>query len=331
MATQQKEIEVDPVFLEKPEEEAYDSCAGYDTSTASLTSSINEFVYQHGRRYHTYYGDDKNYLPVDETEQDRLDLHHEVFLGLLEQDLHKAPIGSNPQKILDVGTGTGIWAVDIAEKYPSAEIIGTDLTPIQPAWVPPNCKFEIDDAEQEWTYASNSFDLIHMRNLIQGIRDWDKVLKDAYRCTKPGGWIELQEISGHLRCDDGTMKDDNPIKVFLDNLAKAMEKSGRPPAANGEQMKKDLEKAGFVDVQIHIARQPLGPWPKEPRLKQIGAMMLLSSETMFSAYGMVPFTRILGMSEEEARNMCETAKRGVKNKNYHTYSHFYVVYGRKPE
>jgi SAM-dependent methyltransferase len=74
---------------------------------------------------------------VDEVEQDRLDLHHEVFLGLLEGELLKAPI-KDPHRILDVGTGTGIWAIDIADKYPMAEVIGTDITPIQPAWVPPN-------------------------------------------------------------------------------------------------------------------------------------------------------------------------------------------------
>lgn len=33
---------------------------------------------------------------------------------LLKGELHKAPI-TNPRKILDLGTGTGIWALDIAE------------------------------------------------------------------------------------------------------------------------------------------------------------------------------------------------------------------------
>lgn len=62
---------------------------------------------------------------VWQTEQDRLDLHHEIFLQLVE-DLHKAPI-KDPKRILDIGTGTGIWAVDMADRYPAAEVIGTDL------------------------------------------------------------------------------------------------------------------------------------------------------------------------------------------------------------
>ena len=101
--------------------------SGYDTSTASLTSSINEYILEHGRRYHAYFGPNKSLMPIDDTEQDRLDLHHEIFLKILDGKLHLAPIGNNPQKILDIGTGTGIWAIDIAEMYPSAHVIGTDI------------------------------------------------------------------------------------------------------------------------------------------------------------------------------------------------------------
>jgi methylase of polypeptide subunit release factors len=59
-------------------------------------------------------------------------LDHHIF-GLVMGGLHLAPLVS-PQKILDLGTGSGLWAMDAADEYPSAEVIGTDLSPVQPKW-----------------------------------------------------------------------------------------------------------------------------------------------------------------------------------------------------
>lgn len=62
-----------------------------------------------------------------------MDLENHLFLLLLDNKLHLAPLLS-PQRILDLGTGTGIWAINMADQYPSAEVIGTDLSPVQPTW-----------------------------------------------------------------------------------------------------------------------------------------------------------------------------------------------------
>lgn len=40
---------------------------------------------------------------------------HHLFLVMRDDKLHLAPIGPKPQRILDIGTGTGIWAIDMAE------------------------------------------------------------------------------------------------------------------------------------------------------------------------------------------------------------------------
>jgi len=85
------------------------------------------------------------------------------------------------QRVLDLGTGTGIWAIDFADEYPSTTVLGTDLSPIQPDLVPPNCRFEIDDARDEWTYPPDYFDLIHIRSLFGSIDDWATLYKQAYK------------------------------------------------------------------------------------------------------------------------------------------------------
>lgn len=79
-------------------------------------------------------------FPNDEQEQDREDMKHAMTVAVCGDKLHFAPISENPSRILDLGTGTGIWCVDMGDAYPMAEVIGVDLSPIQPTFVPPNGK-----------------------------------------------------------------------------------------------------------------------------------------------------------------------------------------------
>lgn len=44
-----------------------------------------------------------------------MDLLNHIYRLALGGHLHLAPIGPNPQKVLDIGTGTGIWAIQFAE------------------------------------------------------------------------------------------------------------------------------------------------------------------------------------------------------------------------
>ena len=74
-----------------------------------------EFTYANGRRYHSDRFRRADYfMPNDEGEQERLDLYHHIFLQILGGKLYAAPL-QKPQRVLDVGTGTGIWALDFAE------------------------------------------------------------------------------------------------------------------------------------------------------------------------------------------------------------------------
>jgi hypothetical protein len=131
--------------------------------------------------------------------------------------------------------------------------------------------------------------------------------------------VELCENSLKPYCDDGTMKPDHGAGIFLARLREALEKMGRPHPTH-EFLKNILEKAGFEDVQMLTAKEPYGPWPKDPVLKKVGAMNLLNGETGFESYGMAAFTRILGMDADEARGICERGLAACRNKNFHCYS-----------
>lgn len=66
---------------------------------------------------------------------DRLDLiHHMMIKGVGDKHFLSPLEESKLKRILDIGTGTGIWAMEIGDRFPAAEVIGNDLSPIQPEW-----------------------------------------------------------------------------------------------------------------------------------------------------------------------------------------------------
>ncbi len=69
----------------------------------------------------------------------------------------------------------------VGDEYPSAEVIGIDLSPIQSDWVPPNVKFYVDDAEEDWVDTTGDLDYIHARHICMAIKDWPRLLGQAYQ------------------------------------------------------------------------------------------------------------------------------------------------------
>ncbi len=101
---------------------------------------------------------------------------------MVGQDGHLfyAPIGDYPQKIIDLGTGTGIWAMEMGDKFPSASVLGLDLSPIQTLWVPPNVRFLVDDVEDDWLNGPD-WDFVHSRGLANTLRNLDGMVEQIFK------------------------------------------------------------------------------------------------------------------------------------------------------
>ncbi|KAK1464518.1 methyltransferase domain-containing protein [Colletotrichum cuscutae] len=127
------------------------------------------------------------------TESDRLDFLHMLMVKTIGENLYLAPLElERIQRILDIGTGTGIWAILMGEEFPHAEIVGNDLSAIQPTWVPSNVKFEIDDVESPWVNSAK-YDFIFCRDMAASLGDWPKLMRNIYAINRepnPGPKLE---------------------------------------------------------------------------------------------------------------------------------------------
>ncbi|KAG6995671.1 hypothetical protein G7Y79_00043g079550 [Physcia stellaris] len=285
-----------------------DSDSGYgdltdDSSyTTSIASSITNYKYEHGRRYHAYQ-EGRYILPNDEQEQERLDIQYHAVRLAYGDKTFLAPI-TDPQRVLDVGTGTGIWAMDFADLYPNAE-------------------FEVDDLEQQWTFPPDHFDFIHGRILNASVRDWP-------RHCKPGGWMEAQEISVDAKTDDNSFPEDSLIRRWCELQEEAAQNMGITLLLSGEGIKEHMENAGFQNVEVRGFKIPIGPWPADKKLKEVGIFQLAGMLEGMESLTLALWTRYLGWDEKEVAVFLTGVKKEWRSAKVHSYWPLYSVYGQKP-
>lgn len=99
---------------------------GFSSGSTSAESSVRDYMYENGRRYHRFREGAYNF-PNDDVEQEREDMKHAMVKLLCGQKLFFAPIGDNPQQILDIGTGTGIWVIESESTNIPRETVPADL------------------------------------------------------------------------------------------------------------------------------------------------------------------------------------------------------------
>lgn len=160
----------------------------------------------------------------------------------------------------------------------------------------------MDDIESDWAYVDDPFDFIHARFLCVSIKDFGKLLKECYRyvigtlsgfppsefltenrSTKPGGWVEFQDLDGYPYSEDGSYKGTG-LERYYTEVYGAFEMAGYEvrPGPKLEQWFKD---AGFVNVHVEKFLIPHGVWPKDKHLVSLSCLFdSRKQEVLMSSY-----------------------------------------------
>ncbi|KAF6805690.1 hypothetical protein CSOJ01_09335 [Colletotrichum sojae] len=291
------------------------------SSTTSVYSSVLQYRQENGRTYHSY-KEGKYILPNDERENERLDIQHNMFILSFDGRLGTSPPtdpGSKVGRVLDIGTGTGVWAIDFADEHPEADILGVDLSAIQPSFAPPNVRFEIDDIEEPWTY-SQPFDFIHSRGMTTSISNWKQYIKKCYDNLVPGGYLELTEIDLQPRSDDGTLKEDASLLLFSRLWGEACEKFGRPFFKDQSVLRDMMIEVGFESTHARSFKWPSSPWAKDPKYNELGQWNLDNMIPNLDGLVMAALTRGHDWSREEVTILAMNVRKEMTDPKIHSYS-----------
>jgi len=157
---------------------------------------------------------------------------------------------------LDVGAGMGLWVIEMASDFPESTFIGVDKEKTFPTTaIPSNVKFSLMDATEPWQFEDGIFDLIGQRSLMGGYKEvqWPFVLKEAFRCLKPGGWIQFLEP--HIvsyRSSENTITYCNWVVELLASQG-----------YNGliyKKLPQLLYETGFQEIEEFVISIPFGSW-----------------------------------------------------------------------
>ncbi|CCC14944.1 unnamed protein product [Sordaria macrospora k-hell] len=316
-------------------DEDNDSTLGSDTesSTASISSSILHYRSVLGRTYHSDSVTDTEYWgPNDAKANELLDIMHATLVMLFDGKLYTSPLNEKEIKnAIDIGTGTGVWAIDFADDHPNCNVVGTDISPIQPTWLPPNACFEINDATKQWTYQENYFDFIHLRWLTGVIQDWNALYKEAYRCAKPGAWIEHLDVDAQFYCFDGTMPEKSAMAQWGPIWKEVGRKTGLEfNVVSSNTMEKGLKNAGFTNITSEDYYVPASSWSDDEKMKQLGIYNSVAMTHDVEGFLVYFMSNYLGWTSKDITNYAATIRREFREAKIHSNGRWRIVRAQKP-
>jgi hypothetical protein len=144
------------------------------------------------------------------------------------------------------------------------------------------------------------------------------LIQQSLEHLRPGGYLEIAGSIPLIGCDDGTLPEDTAYaqmaKLYFD-IGEAIGATAMAPT----YWKRQMEESGFEDVRENIFKMPTNPWPKDKRLKKIGAFELIHFRDNIGGLFLRGYTQLLKGDPNHFQVLMAQARKDVVNRNVHSY------------
>ncbi|PBK72394.1 S-adenosyl-L-methionine-dependent methyltransferase [Armillaria solidipes] len=267
-------------------------------------------------------------LPYDALEKSQLDRQHSLLMrALCDGKSVLAPVTLKPgDKVLDSGTGSGAWALSLAEEVPtSVSINALDIqSDIFPKSFPSNIHFylhSVTNLPGEW---SDAYSLVNQRVLFAALTEsqWNAALLEVFRVLAPGGWVQL--VEGSPPSGDTGEYSEKMRNIFLELFAY---KGLLPDVA--KRLPDMLAQQGFINIQSETRALPLGAWAGLD-----GTEHRVDLVAVFSAFYLEPLLQggrfeLVSPEEDFDKFLTSLAKEWDKREETFASLSWTVVYAQK--
>jgi SAM-dependent methyltransferase len=162
-------------------------------------------------------------------------------------------------RVLEVGSGLGILAGDVAAAAPGVQVVGVELSAAQitASASRPGVTFLQGDAHA-LDFPDGSFDLVYARYLLEHVADPGRVLREMRRVVRPGGLVAACENDvSLLRVDPPCAAFDRAWETFT-----RFQSTLGGDGLIGRRLYRLFRDAGFADVELSV--QPEVHWHGSP-------------------------------------------------------------------
>jgi len=151
------------------------------------------------------------------------------------------------------------------------------------------------------------------------LKDWSHFYREAFRVLKPGGWVENQEFSYKHHSDDNSLPKDSRILYWADLWTEGVGKIGLKGSCDPDLVVRQMMDAGFVNITRLDFKMPIGPWPKDPRLREAGMFGYVNLMDGWYGLSVKVYTQLLGWSAEELKVLLALCRQELNRKDIHAY------------